>query len=634
MTEPRTSAKKRWALTAGALALLLGALSTRTGSWLTNDASSGVALQFFHAPPLGPMLLGPQAAETSASADACVEGRGLVFPTGELPQLTCEQARKVIAQARNLLATPAEPIDPARFAAATSDWLDPHGLWSVAPDAPVAPLLSKVSARLIQELESAPGGSGCGAASEVGASLSQWVGELRTVADAARELAKSQSIDARTRWELASNTPFEDGTVSRRARDLSRLLGHGAGGVERGYGSALTPFAKTAIDRTLPNKPAADWERVVLAAAVRAYLPQLDPHGAWAPLDEETSIYDLDLEVDPPPRLWSEMTRTTLGIRVDAGARAPLKVGDVVLQIGAVDLGGLSVEQANQLAIMPDGDPIKITLLRGGAVRPQSLEANVDVVLLSPPPAARELSGLSFREIGYGSGQVLVVRIPDVPDDLGERLASALFEHERAHEPLGVLLDLRGNGGGSTDGAEGALALFLPGAALFPMKRRDGEIEVDRAPRPAKVWRGPVATLVDGDSASAAEMLAGALLAYERGTVVGTRTYGKGCAQEYLDDDSGVGVLRLTTLVFSLPDGSPLQRVGVSPVITLGLPRGGEQEALLSHAPSTWRGPDVRDRGLIGGVAWPDHGGRVGDGSDQTVYRALRALGATRAAAR
>ena len=82
-------------------------------------------------------------------------------------------------------------------------------------------------------------------------------------------------------------------------------------------------------------------------------------------------------------------------------------------------------------------------------------------------------------------------------ENYSERLAATLFEQDRAREPVGVLLDLRGNGGGSTDGAEGALSIFLPGAALFPMKRRDGEIEVDRAPRPSHVWKGPVAALVD-----------------------------------------------------------------------------------------------------------------------------------------
>jgi carboxyl-terminal processing protease len=116
--------------------------------------------------------------------------------------------------------------------------------------------------------------------------------------------------------------------------------------------------------------------------------------------------------------------------------------------------------------------------------------------------------------------------------------------------------------------------------------------------------------------------------------VLGDRTYGKGCAQEYLDDESGRGVLRLTTLLFSLPDGAPLQQVGVTPDISLGLPAGVERESNLAQAPASWTGPDVRDPSMVTPRPWPEHGGRVGQAHDPTIYRALRALGAARAAKR
>ncbi|MBL8740777.1 MAG: hypothetical protein JNK04_06780, partial [Myxococcales bacterium] len=189
--------RPRWLVAAFGLAALLGA-SDRIGAWLVGD---GVALAA-HRTSITDLLHAPPApAPAPEVADACVEGRGLVFPTGQLPSLTCDQARKVIAQARKLLATPAEPIDSARFAAATSDWLDPHGLWSVAPDAPVSPVLRKVAVRMIQDLEASPGSGKCVAATEVGKSLSGWVSELRDVAESARALAKNQPIDQKTRWE-------------------------------------------------------------------------------------------------------------------------------------------------------------------------------------------------------------------------------------------------------------------------------------------------------------------------------------------------------------------------------------------------------------------------------------------------
>ena len=153
-----------------------------------------------------------------------------------------------------------------------------------------------------------------------------------------------------------------------------------------------------------------------------------------------------------------------------------------------------------------------------------------------------------MERIEYGEGDVAVFAVHDVRDDLGDELTRAVLrEREREGRTLvGVVLDLRGDGGGSTDGAIDALGLFMPGAALFPMKRRDGTLETDRAPEPPAVdrWRGPVATLVDADTASAAEMIAGALTAYHRGPSVGTLTFGKGCAQEYLDDDASAGVDR------------------------------------------------------------------------------------------
>jgi carboxyl-terminal processing protease len=116
-------------------------------------------------------------------------------------------------------------------------------------------------------------------------------------------------------------------------------------------------------------------------------------------------------------------------------------------------------------------------------------------------------------------------------------------------------------------------------------------------------------------------MIAGALAAYRRGPTIGTRTYGKGCAQEYVDDDAHVGMLRLTTLLYALPDGSPVQRVGLTPTIELlpTSPHGDdEREATLAHAPPTWRGPDVRDRTERWDVPWPSSAGGA-SGSEKTV---------------
>jgi len=573
----------------------------------------------------------------SSGMDQSPLDRGLVMPSGEPPRVSCDDARTVVQQVRTSLAAPVAPVDAAKFAGAASDWLDPHGLWSVAPDAPVGNVIRRSAERLLAELEAPPGSGPCVTAQAIGVELAAWSEELRTVFDQAERDARAHPADHRDAWKAATATPFEDGAVTRNAHELARELGREVGVLRAAYGEAITPFAAAARQRAAPALDAGGWARIVTAAALRAYVPQLDAHGAWAPLDEELSIYDLALEADPPARLWTDRVRTPLGIRIEQGALAPLADGDVVLRIGDVPLAGMSVEQVEQLSVLSDapaGGPTPVTVLR----RHEAAPITLDVVAPSADgdgPAA-PAAELPLTTVRYGEGRAALIQIPDVPDDLGARLGAALDRARAERDLRGVVLDLRANGGGSTDGAGAAIGIFLPGVTLFPMRRRDGGMEVERAPEvpPDKRYAGPLAVLVDGDSASAAEMIAGGLGAYHRAVVVGDRTYGKGCAQEYLDDDAHTGVLRLTTLLFSLPDGSPVQKTGIVPNVRLSLPAATEREAALTRALGPWRGPDVRDPGRVRDVPWPSHGGRVGPCRDATVCRALRSLGATRAAAR
>ena len=98
--------------------------------------------------------------------------------------------------------------------------------------------------------------------------------------------------------------------------------------------------------------------------------------------------------------------------------------------------------------------------------------------------------------------------------------------------------------------------------------------------------------------------------------------------------------MRLTTLLYALPDGAAVQRIGLSPTIRFpfGTADAADREAALSHAPPTWRGPDVRERALITradeGTSWPPHGGNVGPCKEADVCRALRLLGTNGVTAR
>jgi carboxyl-terminal processing protease len=628
------------------------------GFWVTR--SHRVQPGFVH-----PSGLPASAPPDAAGIDEDDHAYSFRVPSGEPSSLTCEAARSIVAQVRGNLAYDPDPVAPHALAASTADWLDPHGLWSAAPDSPLEGVIEQHGAGLVRDLESEMGIQ-CQASREIGRALVPWTAELAARFDKERQAAlhDTKSDKPATLTLAEQDSPFEDDTQTRSARDLASLLGFRVGVVERAMGAPLAPFVEAARARFFPALDEEGWQKVVLAAAVRAYVQLVDPHGAWAPLDEEASVYEIDLESPPPSRLWERASRTAIGVSLETDPASPLQVNDVVLSIAGVATAGLPLEQVEQLgfaAAEVDG-PVSAIVLRPGEHELRTLRIGSD------PEDAREPAAthgeLPSERIPYGPGDALVVTIHDVRDDLGDELAHVLaYEKEHDTRPLeGLVIDLRGNGGGSTEGAIAALGLFVPGAPLFPMKRRDGSIEVDRAPEPPNLdrWTGAVATLVDADTASAAEMISGALAVYHRAVSVGSQTYGKGCAQEYLDDDAHSGVLRLTTLLYALPDGAPVQRVGLAPSLLLGWgngspaaspmrgsrpasmpsapPERGQQgsdadrEATLPHAPPTWRGPDVRDRAMIAdgdGVSWPAHGGAVGPCKDAEVCRALRAIGAT-----
>lgn len=559
------------------------------------------------------------------------DDRSYVFriPSGEPTALSCAEARTIVEQVRAGLAYPPEPVQPAALSASAADWLDPHGLLSLAKDAPTTRALAKVAPELVADVEGRRQ-RGCTSADAPASVLADWVASLREAFDRGR--AAPGEIDARS----AALEPIPPAGL---ARETAEELGRRAGAFEAAHGAAGKKFADEARARFFPSLDAAGWSRVILASAVRAYVPLVDPHGEWAPFDEESRIYEVDLASRPPARLWGRVVPTAVGVRLTESAAPPLAVDDVVLSVARIATAGLPLEQVDQLGFASSDAkaPLTATVLRDGKI--------VEIELGKPdepPEPAHAPADVPLERIAFGDGDVLLVGVKDVRDDLGEELAQAIAENrDRGDRKLaGVVLDLRGNGGGSTDGALGALSLFLPGAPLFAMKRRDGTIEIDRAPVPRDKdrWTGPVATLVDGTTASAAEMIAGALASYRRGPTVGTTTFGKGCAQEYVDDDAHAGVLRLTTLVYALPDGAPVQRVGLAPQIRFPFAREPgdreEREAKLAHSAPAWRGPDLRDPGAVAGdVSWPAHGGNVGPCSEADVCKALRLLGGPKRAA-
>ena len=620
-------------------ALVVAALGAAAGAFWRLDAT---------APPLERVELATPSSSAPASSaqardvppapeTATCESDELVRPTGVPAGLSCAQARSIVAELHARFATDVPAASAGTFAESVTSWLDPHGLWSAAPDAPTGPLLSAEGDGLLADILANPTSDApCAAAAQIGEVLAAWVGELGTTFD--RESAAAPHLSAPRAAELAEASAFEDGDVTVPARELAAELGRRVGTVARAFGEPLAPFVRASRDRYVPSLEPAAWERIVLAAAVRSYVAVVDPHGAWAPLDEEWSLYADDPSFYDDERLWSDMLRTALGVRIVDRPTAPLELDDLVLAIEGVPTVGLSVEQVEQLARAEPqsatGERSVVVLRQGeGAPRelvvPAPLEEVAENARDEPSNDERDEGPddeLAVELVPYGRASAAIVTIRYMGDDLGERLAAVVaeLEHE-ASPPVGLLLDLRGNGGGSTDGAAAALGVFLPGAPAFPLLYRGHVTEVLVATPPATGagWSGPVAALVDGATASAAEMLAGGLDRYHRGPLVGQRTYGKGCVQEYYRDRADAGVARVTTRLYTLPDGSPVQRRGLVPELLVGPKPVGEREADLPLSLEPVSGPDVRVAGFAS-PAWPSHRGRVGPCTDPVVCRALR----------
>jgi len=592
-----------------------------------------------HAAPPPPPTVARASANDAGTADPGLEddesGPTLRPPTGKLAALSCAEAATIVKEVRSELAFDAPQPKASDFASGTKDWIDPHGHWAVAPDASPFAAVDADATALLAEIGRGNAKDArtpeCPAALRIGRKLAAWVDSERARFDARTARADG---DARAALTEALDDSSADGGPAIAARALTDELADRAGTLARAYGAPIGRYVATARDRFFPQMTPQAWSEVVLAAAVRAWVELVDAHGAWAPYGEEASVHDVDLDEDAPSRLWTRATRTVLGVRVDDGAMPPLASGDVLLEVDGMVLAGLPVEQLDELALTAgdSGAPFDVVLLRDGDREPRVVRVDPDAP--GPPVASSHPFDLDTTTIAYGSGQVAVVTVPDIYDDLGDLFSRALTK-VRSPKLVGVVLDLRDDGGGSTEGAIDTLGAFLPGARLFPMRSKDGSIETDSAPKPPsdQQWTGPVATLVDAGTASAAEMLAGALAAYRRGPSVGAPTYGKGCAQEYLDDDAHAGLLRVTTLLFSLPDGSPVQHVGLKPTFAFPFVDddvGDEREATLPRSPPSWTGPDVRDPEWLVKApefAWPSSSGRIGPCVDANVCKALALLG-------
>jgi len=300
-----------------------------------------------------------------------------------------------------------------------------------------------------------------------------------------------------------------------------------------------------------------DAERLV-TGAIRGMVAELDPHSEYltaedyARFQEDTAgrFAGIGVEVD----FQDEAVVVLAPIEGAPASRAGILPGDRIVAVDGESLTALPPAAIVDRMRGRPGTRVRLTVAREG-VSGVLVFTLVREVVRVPSVAARRLDG----GVGY-------VRIKQFQTGTHTELLRALGELRREGPLLGVLLDLRNNPGGLVDEASAVADELLVTGTIFSVRRRGRVVDSVQATPYGALRRGPVVVLVNEYTASAAELLAGALQDHHRAVVVGARTFGKGSVQSILDLPRGDG-LRLTTMRYYTPSGRAIQAQGVEPTI-------------------------------------------------------------------
>ena len=236
--------------------------------------------------------------------------------------------------------------------------------------------------------------------------------------------------------------------------------------------------------------------------------------------------------------------------------RAGLQAADEIVAIDGTSVAGKSGAAILAKLRGTVGSTVRLTLLRGGNALP--VMAIVRAKITPPVVLSRVLPG--------GIGYVALTRFGD---DAAAQLDAALVSF--AKQNVGAMvLDLRGNGGGYGDEAKKVASAFIATGPIFSTRERAGAPVVEKASGGVR-FGGKLAVLVDGDTASASEIVAGALQDDGRATIVGTKTFGKGVVQSVFPLPDGAG-LKITTARYFTPKGRNIDRTGITPDIIVTEP--------------------------------------------------------------
>ncbi len=304
-------------------------------------------------------------------------------------------------------------------------------------------------------------------------------------------------------------------------------------------------------------------EEDAIEAAINGMLISLDPHSGYMNPDEFRAMQEttsgeyggLGIEVTLEDGFIKVISPTD----GSPASRAGLKPGDFITHINQKSILGLTLNEAVQQMRGPKGTSLEITVIREG-------EDAFDVTM------TREVIQRKSVNWRMEPGNVAYFRVSTFDERTTQLLEEALNEASRQSggRPKGVVLDLRNNGGGLLEQAVSVSDLFLSGGEVVSTRgRRASDVELFAA-RSGEVFKGvPMIVLINGGTASASEIVAGALQDQARATIVGQTSFGKGSVQSVILLGADRGAMRLTTSRYYTPSGRSIQALGIEPDIAI-----------------------------------------------------------------
>ncbi len=235
--------------------------------------------------------------------------------------------------------------------------------------------------------------------------------------------------------------------------------------------------------------------------------------------------------------------------------KAGLKAGDRILAIGGIDASGMSLDEAVNHIRGAKGTAVKIDVLRGASSTPKTFTVVRDTITVQSVK-------VSYVKTARGR-PVAVIAVTSFNSDTSDRFLDAVGE-VRAKGVDGVMLDLRNNPGGFLEAAVSMMGEWAPGEVVVSEKFSDGTVQEHRASGRGRLKDMKTLVLVNGGSASAAEILSGALQDLGKGKLLGTQTFGKGSVQDLIDLKDG-STVKLTIAKWLTPKGNNIDIDGITP---------------------------------------------------------------------